>query len=284
MRAADLIADAAIADPSFRFLQQIANDLASGDVTFPTFSAATMEVRAALDEPDVNAEKLARVVSREPLLSAKLVRLANSSALNPSGRIIADVRRAIIRVGHANVRSVAVAVAYDQLRADRDLQKHRARAEAAWRHSIQVASVSYIIASKLTRLSPDEALFAGLVHDIGYFYLLWRASHYAELDQSPAALDEILRSWHPSIGQAVLHSFGLTPSVMEAVGDHENGTYRMPPRTMRDIVHLANFAFDETNPARDPDAPRPKLDEPELTAILEQSHEKLGSLVSALHA
>src|SRR3982750_841764 len=130
-------------DPTFRFLQDIAKDLANGDVNFPTVSAATVEVRAALDDPNANADKLARVISREPLLSAKLVRLSNSTALNPSGRPIADVRTAVIRVGHSSVRSVAVAVAYDQLRADRQLQKHRAKAEAAWRHSVQVASLSY---------------------------------------------------------------------------------------------------------------------------------------------
>lgn len=278
------VTSAVHADPSFHFLQDIATDLASGDVNFPTFSAATVEVRAALDDANVNAEKLARVISREPLVSAKLVRLANSAALNPSGRQIADVRTAVIRVGHANVRSVAVAVAYDQLRADRELQKQRGRAEAAWRHSVQVASLSYVIASKLTRLPPDEALFAGLVHDIGYFYLLWRASRYPELESNPAAIDAILRDWHASIGQAVLHSFGLPPAVMEAVGEHEHGSHRMPPRSMRDIVHLANMVSSETNPARAPDASPPTLQEPELIALLEQSREKLGSLVSALHA
>ncbi|MDQ6619431.1 MAG: HDOD domain-containing protein [Pseudomonadota bacterium] len=271
-------------DPSFRFLQDIAKDLASGDVNFPTFSAATVEVRAALDDQNVNAERLARVISREPLVSAKLVRLANSTALNPAGRPIADVRTAVIRVGHSSVRSVAVAVAFDQLRADRDLQTHRDKAEAAWKHSVQVASLSYVIASKLTRLAPDEAMFAGLVHDIGYFYLLSRTGRYPELESDPHALDEILRGWHPSIGQSVLHSFGLTPAVMEAVGEHEAGPYKMPPRTMRDVVRIANLLADDTNPARDPAAPLAELNEPELAAIIAQSRDQLGSLISALHA
>jgi HD-like signal output (HDOD) protein len=271
-------------DPSFRFLQDIAKDLAHGDVNFPTFSAATVEVRAALDDPNVNAEKLSRVISREPLLSAKLVRLANSTALNPAGRPIGDVRTAVIRVGHSSVRSVAVAVAYDQLRADRDLQQHRVKAEAAWRHSVQVAALSYVIASKLSRLAPDEAMFAGLVHDIGFFYLLSRTHSYPELEGNPAALDDILRSWHPSIGQAVLHSFGLTPAVMDAVGEHETGPHKMPPRTMRDVVGLANTVAAETNPANDPNAPPEKLDEPELAAVLAQSRDQLNSLVSVLHS
>jgi len=276
--------NAPAADPCFRFLQDIAQDLASGDVNFPAFSAATVEVRAALDDQNVNAEKLAKVISREPLLSAKLVRLANSTALNPSGRPIADVRTAVIRVGHSNVRSVAVAVAYDQLKADRDLQQHRDKAELAWRHSVQVASISYVIASKLTRLSPDEALFAGLVHDIGFFYLLSRANKYPELESNPEALMDVLRNWHASIGQAVLHSFNLTPGVMDAVGEHENGPHKMPPRTMRDVVHLANLVAAQTNPVNDPNAPPEKLEEPELGAVLAQAQEQLSSLVSVLHS
>ena len=269
-------------DVSFRFLQDIAKDLAGGDVSFPTFAAATVDIRAALDNPEVDAERLARVISREPLLAAKLVRLANSAALNPSGRPIGDVRTAVIRVGHGTVRAVAVAVAFDQLRADRALREYRPRTEAAWRHSVQVASLAYVLAAKLTRLPPDEALFAGLVHDIGYFYLVSRAPRYPELDGHPAELEAILREWHPSIGQAVLHSFALPTAVMDAVGEHETAATRMPPRSIADIVRLANVVAGESNPASDPSAAPIAVDAP-LAELLAQSREQLGSLVSSLN-
>lgn len=272
-------------DISFRFLQDIASDLAAGDISFPTFSAATVEVRAALDDPDASAEKLARIVAREPLLSAKLVRLANSAALNSTGKPIGDVKTAVIRVGHAAVRAVAVAVAYDQLRADKALRPQSTRAEAAWRHSLQVAALSYVIAGKLTRISADEALFAGLVHDIGYFYLLARASRYPELEGHPEDLDAMLREWHPGIGQAVLHSFGLSDAVMESVGEHETAAPRIPPRTMADVVRLANLVTPDTNPVRDVtgEADQSTLDYPELFQVIAQSREQINSLVSALH-
>ncbi|MEO5785642.1 MAG: HDOD domain-containing protein [Casimicrobiaceae bacterium] len=278
-----LIPVEAINDASFRFLQDIAKDLAEREVSFPTFAAATVQVRAALDDPNVNADKLATVISREPLLAAKLVRLANSAAVNAGGKIVADVRTAVVRVGHATVRSVAVAVAFEQLRADRELQQYRPRLEAAWRHSVQVASLSYVIARKLTRIAPDEALFAGLVHDVGYFYLLSVAPRYPELQGHDPLLDGILRDWHPSIGQAVLHAFSLPTTVMEAVGEHETAVPRMPPRTVADVVRLANLAADETNPVRDPEVAPVELDMPQLADLIAQSREQLGSLVSALH-
>ncbi len=271
-------------DVSFRFLQDIAHDLAQRDVSFPTFAAATVQVRAALDDPDVNADKLAGVISREPLLAAKLVRLANSAAVSPAGKAVADVRSAVIRVGHAAVRSMAVAVAFEQLRADQELQQVRPRLEAAWRHSVQVASLSYVIARKLTRFAPDEALFAGLVHDVGYFYLVSRAPRYPELEGHDALVEGILREWHPSIGQAVLHAYGLPEGVMEAVGEHESASPRMPPRTMADVVRLANLVADDSNPARDPAAAPATLDMPQIAELVAQSHEQVGSLVTALHA
>jgi putative nucleotidyltransferase with HDIG domain len=271
-------------DVSFRFLQDIATDLTAGDVSFPTLAAATVAIRGALDDPAVDADRLARVIAREPLLAVRVVRLANSAAINPGGKPIADVRTAVIRVGHASLRSLAIAVAFDQLRADQALHHFRAKLEGAWRHSVQVASLSFILASKLTRIPPDEALFAGLVHDIGYFYLLSRAPRYPELDGRPGDLDGILREWHASIGQAVLHSYALPAAVMDAVGEHESATPRMPPRTIADVVCLANAVAAETNPVRDRSQAAPPIQAPQLADLLAQSREQLGSLVSALHS
>ena len=276
------IATAPAVDPSFRFLQDIAKDLATRDISFPTFSQATMHIRNVLDDPNVNADKIARVVTKEPLLAAKLVKLANTAALNPSGRAVSDVRTAVIRVGHSNVRSVAAAVAYEQLRGDKDMRPFRTQAESAWKHTVQVAALSHVIASKMTRLSADEALFAGLVHDIGYYYLLSRAGRYAELHGQPEALGAILREWHASIGQTVLHSFGLTQAVLDAVGEHESGTYNMPPEKISDVVALANLVASASNPVNDPSMPPIVLDEPELMAVIGEGSEHVNSLAAVL--
>ncbi len=269
---------------AFRFLQDIASDLSKRDVTFPTFANATIKIRRALQDPAINADRVARVVASEPLLAAKLVQIANSAAVNPGGRPVGDVRTAITRVGFETVRSVAVAVAMDQLRVADEMRKYAQRAEIAWSHSLQVAALSFVIAQKKTRINPDEAMFAGLVHDIGYFYLLARATRYPELDADPAALDDTLADWHAPIGQTVLHSFGLSDATLTAVAEHENGRYQMPARTMADIVTLANLVAAQTNPIhlRPGAAPPDKLNEPELFNTLADAAAEIRSLVTAL--
>jgi HD-like signal output (HDOD) protein len=227
---------------AFRFLQEIAGDLSGHGITFPTFIDATVKVRNALNDPNIDAGRLAQVVSGEPLLATRLVRMANSAALNPSGRQVADVRTAVMRVGFNAVRATATAVAVQQVRASKDLAPFATEAERAWRHSLDVAAIAYVLARALTSLSPDEALFAGLVHDIGRFYLLSRAAKYPELIEHRDELEAIVAEWHPSIGEAILQGQGLPEALLAAVANHELGEYRFPPKTLIDVVTLANLA------------------------------------------
>ena len=73
------------------------------DLSFATSADASLRVMKAVDNPDVALDDVARIVTAEPLLSAKVVRMANSVALNPSGRAITDVKQAVMRVGLARV-------------------------------------------------------------------------------------------------------------------------------------------------------------------------------------
>jgi putative nucleotidyltransferase with HDIG domain len=227
---------------AFQFLQEIAGDLSGNGITFPTFIDATVKVRSALSDPNIDAGRLAQVVSGEPMLATKLVRMANSAALNPSGRQVADVRTAVMRVGFNAVRSTAAAVAVQQVRASKDLAPFAAEAERAWRHSLDVAAIAYVLARALTKLNPDEALFAGLVHDIGRFYLLSRAARHPELIEHRDELEAIVAEWHPSIGEAILEGQGLPELLVAAVANHELGEYRFPPKSLTDVVTLANLA------------------------------------------
>lgn len=274
---AEAAGDKAADQRAFQFLQEIAGDLSGNGITFPTFIDATVKVRNALSNPDIDAGRLAQVISGEPMLATKLVRMANSAALNPSGRQVADVRTAVMRVGFNAVRSTAAAVAVQQVRASKDLAPFTAEAERAWRHSLDVAAIAYVLARALTPLNPDEALFAGLVHDIGRFYLLSRAAKYPELIAHRGELEAIVAEWHPSIGEAILQGQGLPEGLVAAVAEHEVGEYRFPPKTLTDVVTIANLAA-HSRSGGDGDLPQ---DSP-VFPVLADAAAEVQSLVEAL--
>jgi putative nucleotidyltransferase with HDIG domain len=273
------------AQRAYAFLQALAADLSTEQISFPTFTGATLRVRTALADPAIDADRLARVLSAEPLLGARLIHIANSVAMNPGGgKPVADVRAAVLRVGHDVVRATAVAVAMDQLRAAKDVQVFHEQSEWIWRHSLEVAAIAYVVTRKTTRLNADEALFAGLVHDIGRFYLLSRAAAYPNLVAHPDELDALIHEWHPSIGQAVLHEFDLAEPALRAVAEHEHHAPSTPPRQLVDVITIANRAALQANPPRYPahvERDVPPLD-PGVVQMISESAEEIRTLLVAL--
>lgn len=275
---------------SFRILEDIARDLSSDLVCFPTFLDITFQVRTALKKPDLSIEHLGTLVSAEPLMSTKIIRLANSAAMNPSGRVVVDVNSAITRVGMEAVRSVSFAVAMEQLLNSKKMAPFEALSKRLWEHTIHVAALSRVLARRLTKNSPDEAMFAGLVHDIGVFYLLSRAINFPELIADPAELHQLLVQWHADIGHALLAAMDLPDELLQAVQEHEIERPLSALKTPADVLLVANKLANLEHGWRNiavADAVDTSLIEQlfeaaELQGLLAESADDISSLKSAL--
>ena len=139
----------------FRILEDIARDL-SGDVNFPTCLDAAMLVRNTLRDPQVDLRLVVQAIGTEPLISSKLLRIANSVSYNPSGRPITDLQAAVSRLGFEVVRTTSLAVAMDQMLKSKNLTAYDGISHAAWQHSIHVAAIARVLARRLGRINPDR--------------------------------------------------------------------------------------------------------------------------------
>ena len=101
---------------AFAFVQALASELSKGKVDLPSFPDIALRVRKVLTDEDVSQEMVVRVVGSEPALAARLMQIANSAALNFSGKPITELRTAIARMGFNMVRSAAIAFAMSQLK------------------------------------------------------------------------------------------------------------------------------------------------------------------------
>ena len=238
---------------SFRILEDIARDLSGEQVSFPTFLDITFQVRTALKDPKLTIDRLARLVEAEPLMSTKVVRMANSVAMNPSGRAIADVRSAITRIGMEAVRSVSFAVAMEQLLRSKNMAPFETLSKRLWEHSMHVAALCRLLARKVGGINPDEAMFAGMVHDIGVFYLLSRAANFPELIENRQDLNQMLVQWHDNIGHALLSAMGQSDELLAAVQEHETARALAKIKTLSDLVYVANVLANVKNGWREPE-------------------------------
>ena len=277
---------AGAANPHFPILEDIARDLA-GDVNFPTCLDAAVLVRNTLKDPLADIAHVAAAVGLEPLISSKLLRLANSVAYNPYGREVSDIATAVSRLGFEVVRTTSLAVALDQMLKSRNLNAYEALARQAWERSIQVAAIARVLARRLGRVNPEEALLAGLVHDIGIFYLLYRAADYPLYKDNPSAIHALLVGWHESIGENLLHTLGMPAAIVDAVHDRDHPGDVITPCTVRDIIYFANLlaSCDDASFAGvslTPDTPQRQKDRERYADLIAEADDDIRQLRQAL--
>jgi hypothetical protein len=166
-----------------------------------------------------------------------------AAAFNSSGRAIADVRSAVSRLGFRNVRSLATALLVRQMgdSAAKGNPTQRRMAAQLWEHTAHVTALAHVLARRVTRVDAEAALFCAIVHEVGGFYLLSRASDFPGLLEGDAAdWDEAdMLALQVDLGRAVLQALAIPESAMAALEDYWGGFLAMPPRTLGDTLLLA---------------------------------------------
>ena len=291
-------------------LRILTAEAASGELAFSTSAAAALRVREALEDPDCELGAAARLIQAEPLLSARVVAVANSAAFNRSGRGVTDVRAAVTLLGFRTVRSLATALVVRQMAGMPESPAHRDLALRLWEHSANVAALAQVIARLITRQDPETALFAGMVHEIGGFYLISRARDFPGLMQGDprqwlgedqeegepddrSAPDERAERSTPEseIGRAVLKALSVPEPVVAAVEVLWKGYLSFPPATLGDTLLLADQLTTVRSPLlQGPGRSRQEtagtidlmLEDETLGAKLENAAAEVESLAAAL--
>ena len=278
---------------AFEFVRSLAGELSSGKIDLPSFPEVATRVRQLLADPKSSVDQVVRVVGSEPALAARLMRVANASAFNRSGKQITDLRTAINRIGYSMVRTAAMAFAMSQLRRGAKLERLQARLDALWAESTQVAALAYVLARNSTKVNPDEAALAGMMHGIGKLYIMTRAAQHPDLFVDDAALNEILDSWHASIGKAILENWEFSDETAAAVGEQEDHSREEEVEPdLRDVIAIAILMVAHTGDQAGielalnglPGTVRLGLDEARIAKVLDECATEVSALSDALGA
>ncbi len=242
-RQADDMKGDALNAQRFQMLEDIAHELSGGDLVFPTCFEVSLRLRKELQDAEVPVARIAGIVSLEPLVAAKLIRLANSAHYNPGGQQVRSIPAAITRLGINLVRITALAIASKQMMLSKGMVAFKDLSNALWKHSIKSAAAARVLARTCTPLNPDEAMLAGLLHDFGAFYMLYRAARYADLCERPETVKYLIMQWHDSIGVSLLNALGLPEEIVQATIAHDHPRDLAPAtlKTLSDVVYVSNI-------------------------------------------
>lgn len=230
------------------FGEQVEQELLEGRLNFPTALDVSMRIKRLADDPNSSLDDIANVVRAEPVLSAKAVRMANAVMMNPYGPQITNVGDAVRRIGLASLRCLAFAVSAEQLAQDHRSQNMRLIASGLWMHSIDVACWAHAIARETKAAPPDTAMFAGMMIDIGQFFLLARATEYPAMELQLDRFAEFVNTWNEPVGRAILEIFNLPETVLDAYQYENPYGGAWPPADLADVIFVASLAAESPNP------------------------------------
>ena len=277
---------------TFKFVSDLAKELSAGRVELPSFPEAAARVQQVLSDESVTSERIARVISADAGLAARVLTMANSTLLHRGGTPVTDLKAAITRIGYDHIRVAALAYANGQLRRAAELTPIRAELEGCWQEGIRVASLAYAMAKESRRVRTDEAMLAGLLHNIGKVYIIARSLQGSERVPESRRLDEaVLQHWYPSVGQALIENWKLPDEIAAAVaGQLELERRHEGPPDLQGLlivaVHvaaqMADNSADDSALAKMPPAVALGLTDSAFVRIVLESQTELEMLQAAL--
>lgn len=222
------------------FLAALVADLEQNRFELPTLPEVALRVRDAVENGKTNARQTADLIATDAALSARLIQVVNSPLYRAS-KPIDSLPMAVSRLGNALVRNLVTSLVMKQMfQATTDFLDRRLR--ALWEHNVQVAAIARVLAARVPGLSPDQAMLAGLLHDVGALPILTRAEDDPRLLGDMITLDRLVAEHHPRIGAHILTSWGFPPSLVAVAAEHED-LQRDPdgPPDLVDVVLVANL-------------------------------------------
>ncbi|MFC3116844.1 HDOD domain-containing protein [Cellvibrio fontiphilus] len=217
--------------------QEIITAIEKDQLVLPTLPEVALKVREVADDPDADIDKLTLVIGNDAALSARIIRVANSPLLRAS-RAIEDLRTALMRLGIQYTCNIATGLAMEQMfQATSDLVDMRMR--EVWSRSSEVAGISHVLCKHYTKLRPDQATLAGLVHKIGVLPILTYAEDHPALLKDSFTLDAVIEELHAPLGDLILKTWGFPEELAHIPTQHIDFQRSIPKADYADVVTVA---------------------------------------------
>lgn len=224
-------------DLAQRVQDELIQAIDKDQLVLPTLPEVALRIREAAENPDVSIPDLVREISNDAALSARLIKVVNSPLLR-TRQEITDLGMAVNRMGINYTANLATGLAMAQMfQATSDVIDRKMR--EVWARSTEVAGISHVLCRHYTRLKPDQATLAGLVHQIGVLPILSYAEDNNQLMADSISLNLVIERIHPILGDRILAAWDFPVPLRHVPTEHLDFSRNTPTVDYADIVQVA---------------------------------------------
>ena len=223
-----------------KILQTLTDKIKANQLVLPSMPDVFFQVKKIVDDPSSNISNIATVITRDPSLTARILKVANN-ALYRGNHEITNLQLAVSRMGLQLIKTLVTSHAITQM-FNQPKGALKPFFSQLQNHSTEVSAHAYAIAKNYSKLDPDDALLAGLVHNIGYLPMAKCIESFPEIESDPGLLIEIMGKVHTQVGKMILESWSFPKNIIEA-SIHYIEQFRTGPVNvdLTDVVIIAGL-------------------------------------------
>lgn len=221
------------------FLDHVKTELEANRLVLPTLPDIALKVRDSVSRGDTSAHELAEMIATDPALSARLIQVANSPLYRGANEI-KNIQMAVTRLGNSTIRTLITSLVMQQMfKPTSALLEQYFR--SIWEQGVNVSAISRALATFAPHLSSDEAMLAGLIHQIGKLPILTLVEKIPEFRDSPSRLEKLLDKAHPHVGRIIMDSWNFPAELKLVASDYVN--FQREHEGPADYVDVVQVAF-----------------------------------------
>jgi HD-like signal output (HDOD) protein len=219
--------------------KELIQAIESDELVLPTLPEVALKVREAAENPDIDIPQLSKVIGNDAALTARIIKVVNSPLLR-TNKEITDLQMAVSRLGINYTCNLATGLAMEQMfQATSDVVDRKMR--EVWNKSTEIAGICHVLCKHYTRLLPDQATLAGLVHQIGVLPILTYAEDHNELLADSISLNHVIEQIHPIIGDKILRTWEFPEQIAMVPSQYLDFTRDSAKVDYVDIVQVATL-------------------------------------------
>lgn len=216
---------------------ELIDQIKQDTLVLPSLPEVCLRVRDVAEDIESSIPQLAQIISQDAALAARIIKVANSPLVRTPSEVT-DLVTAVNRLGINFTSNLAMGLAMEQLfQATSDVVDRRMR--SIWQQSSEVASICHVLASHYTKLHPDQAMLAGLIHKIGALPILTYAEDNNALLNDGFALDKLIEKLHPLIGSHILKAWRFPKELLNVPGQYLKFDREISKVDYADLVTVA---------------------------------------------
>lgn len=216
----------------------------------PTLPVVAMKVNELINDPNSSSADIADVLKKDQVLTAKILKLVNSSYYAIPGGV-SDVQRALAFLGFNTLAQLTLGLSVFGMFSEIEAEDFSML--EFWKHALGTAICSEILAKRLKYPKPEEAFTCGLLHDIGKLVLHQidpdrLRSIVRETARRECSFFEVEREWdlpgHSFLGEVIATKWGLPQVIRLAVRYHHFDVSKMDSvlSSAKPVIHIVRLA------------------------------------------